>query len=125
MDIVSMTLYALINAEELGITSGNIDNLKGLTLAIQTLLALVGTEGNMGELLGLGADWSYNAIKQVGNYGEIYERTCCQDWYSSVLDQSMIFGRVVESFTLHRFVNRNQSKTGRCPVFFLNHRIVL
>ena len=30
---------------------------------------------NMGELLGLGADWSYNAIKQVGNYGEIYERT--------------------------------------------------
>ena len=74
MDIVAMTLYALINAEELGITSGNIDNLKA-NPSNPNVARLVGTEGNMGELLGLGPDWSYNAIKQVGNYGEIYERT--------------------------------------------------
>ena len=74
MDIVAMTLYALINAEELGITSGNIDGLKAKPV-ISAVARLVGAEGNMGELLGLGADWSYNAIKQVGNYGEIYERT--------------------------------------------------
>ena len=36
---------------------------------------ILGTEGNTGELLGLGADWAYNAIKQVGNYGEIYANT--------------------------------------------------
>ena len=69
-----MTLYALINAEELGITSGNIDNLKA-NPSNPNVARLVGTEGTMGELLGLGPDWSYNAIKQVGNYGEIYERT--------------------------------------------------
>ena len=74
MDIVAMTLYALINAEELGITSGNIDSLKAKP-GNPAVARLVGAEGNMGELLGLGADWSYNAIKQVGNYGEIYERT--------------------------------------------------
>jgi general L-amino acid transport system substrate-binding protein len=74
MDIVAMTLYALINAEELGITSENIDNLKA-NPSNPNVARLVGTEGNMGELLGLGPDWSYNAIKQVGNYGEIYERT--------------------------------------------------
>ena len=36
---------------------------------------ILGVEGNMGEMLGLSADWAYNAIKQVGNYGEIYART--------------------------------------------------
>jgi len=74
MDIVAMTLYALINAEEAGITSGNIDKLKA-DPPTPEIARLVGVEGNMGELLGLGPDWSYNAIKQVGNYGEIYERT--------------------------------------------------
>jgi general L-amino acid transport system substrate-binding protein len=74
MDIVAMTLYALINAEEVGITSDNVDELKAKPPTPE-IARLVGAESNMGELLGLNADWSYNAIKQVGNYGEIYERT--------------------------------------------------
>jgi len=74
MDIVAFTLYALINAEEAGVTSKNIDELKA-NPSNPDIARIVGTEGNMGELLGLSADWSYNAIKQVGNYGEIYART--------------------------------------------------
>ena len=74
MDIVAFTLYALINAEEAGVTSKNIDELKA-NPGNPDIARIVGTEGNMGELLGLSADWSYNAIKQVGNYGEIYART--------------------------------------------------
>jgi general L-amino acid transport system substrate-binding protein len=74
MDIVSMTLYALINAEELGISSKNIDSVKS-NPANPAAARIVGTEGIMGELLGLSPDWSYNAIKQVGNYGEIYANT--------------------------------------------------
>ena len=74
MDIVAFTLYALINAEEAGITSKNIDSMKA-NPPNPDVARIVGTEGNMGEMLGLSADWAYNAIKQVGNYGEIYART--------------------------------------------------
>lgn len=69
-NIVKWVLYALINAEELGITSKNIDRkLQDSSPAVKRLL---GTEGNMGSLLGLNNDWAVNAIKAVGNYGEIY-----------------------------------------------------
>lgn len=74
MDIVAYTLYALINAEEAGITSANIDSMKA-NPPNPDVARIVGAEGNMGEMLGLSADWAYNAIKQVGNYGEIYART--------------------------------------------------
>ncbi|MDB9862032.1 amino acid ABC transporter substrate-binding protein [Litorivicinus sp.] len=74
MDIVAFTLYALINAEELGITSKNVDEMKSNPPS-PSVARILGTEGNTGELLGLGADWAYNAIKQVGNYGEIYANT--------------------------------------------------
>jgi general L-amino acid transport system substrate-binding protein len=74
MDIVAFTLYALINADELGVTSKNIDSLKA-NPGNPSVARLVGAEGNTGELLGLGTDWSYNAIKQVGNYAEIYANT--------------------------------------------------
>ena len=74
MDIVAFTLYALINAEELGVTSGNIDELVA-NPGNPSVGRLVGAEGDTGEKLGLSADWSYQVIKQVGNYGEIYEST--------------------------------------------------
>jgi general L-amino acid transport system substrate-binding protein len=74
MDIVAFTLYALINAEEAGITSENVDSMKA-NPPNPDVARILGVEGNMGEMLGLSADWSYNAIKQVGNYGEIYART--------------------------------------------------
>ncbi|MDI3380511.1 amino acid ABC transporter substrate-binding protein [Xenophilus aerolatus] len=64
---------ALIEAEEVGITQANIDELKGASKdpAQQRLL---GTGDDLGKLLGLDKEWSYRAIKAVGNYGEIFER---------------------------------------------------
>jgi len=71
-DIVNWTVMAMIEAEELGITSQNVDEmLKSTDPNIQRLL---GVTPGMGKALGLDEKWAYNIIKQVGNYGEIFER---------------------------------------------------
>ncbi len=71
-NIVTWSLYAMINGEELGITSANIKNMKvSNILAIKKLL---GQEGAGGEGLGLKDDWAAQIIRQVGNYGEVFER---------------------------------------------------
>ena len=71
-NIVKWTLFAQINAEELGVTSANVDTmLKSENPNVQRLL---GTSGDAGAKLGLGANWAYEAIKQVGNYGEMFDR---------------------------------------------------
>jgi general L-amino acid transport system substrate-binding protein len=72
MMIVKWTLYAMINAEELGITSKNID--EALKSKKPDVMRLVGTEGAYGEDLGLTKDWAARIIRHVGNYGEVYER---------------------------------------------------
>src|SRR4029079_10978700 len=72
MMIVKWTLYAMINAEELGVTSQNID--EALKSKKPDVMRLVGTEGAYGEELGLSKDWAARIIRHVGNYGEIYER---------------------------------------------------
>src|ERR1700712_424066 len=72
MMIVKWTLYAMINAEELGITSKNID--EALKSKKPDVMRLVGTEGAYGEELGLTKDWAARIIRQVGNYGEVYDR---------------------------------------------------
>src|SRR6476646_7395200 len=72
MMIVKWTLYAMINAEELGVTSKNID--EALKSKKPDVMRLVGTEGTYGEDLGLPGDWAARIIRHVGNYGEIYER---------------------------------------------------
>jgi general L-amino acid transport system substrate-binding protein len=72
MMIVKWTLYAMINAEELGITSKNID--EALKSNKPDVMRLVGTEGAYGEELGLTKDWAARIIRHVGNYGELYER---------------------------------------------------
>jgi general L-amino acid transport system substrate-binding protein len=70
--IVQWTHYALITAEELGVTQANVDEKrKSDNPAIRRLL---GVEGSFGEGLGLTNDWAYRIIKHVGNYGEIFER---------------------------------------------------
>jgi len=72
LDIVKWTLYALLTAEELGVTQANLDEmLKSPNPAVQRLL---GVSGDFGKLMGLDNRWAYNAIKAVGNYGEIYAR---------------------------------------------------
>ncbi|MGB7973062.1 MAG: amino acid ABC transporter substrate-binding protein [Roseiarcus sp.] len=74
--IVQWTHYALITAEELGVTRANVDEkLKSDNPAIRRLL---GVEGSYGEGLGLTKDWAYRIIKAVGNYGEIFERNVGQ-----------------------------------------------
>jgi len=72
MLIVKWTLYAMINAEELGVTSKNID--EALKSKKPDVMRLVGTESNYGEELGLTRDWAVRIIRHVGNYGEVYDR---------------------------------------------------
>jgi len=71
-DIVRWTLFAMINAEELNITSKNIDEMMASTNP--SIKRFVGTEGNYGEQLGLSKHWAVNIVKLVGNYGEVFER---------------------------------------------------
>lgn len=71
-DIVNYSVLAMIEAEELGITSKNVDEMQNSPNPIVKRF-LGATPGN-GKALGLDEKWAYNIIKQVGNYGEIFER---------------------------------------------------
>jgi general L-amino acid transport system substrate-binding protein len=72
-NIVRWTLNALIAAEELGITSANVDQVKSTTKDPESR-RLLGADGELGKLMGLDGAWAYNVIKAVGNYGELYDR---------------------------------------------------
>jgi general L-amino acid transport system substrate-binding protein len=72
MDIVKWSLFAMIEADELGITSQNVDDMKANTTNAEAR-RMLGVEGDLNKGLGLEKDWAYNIIKHVGNYGEIYE----------------------------------------------------
>jgi general L-amino acid transport system substrate-binding protein len=71
-NLIKWTLYALINAEELGVKSGIVDD--ALKSANPDIRRLLGSEGGLGPQLGLPDDWAARAIRAVGNYGEIYDR---------------------------------------------------
>ena len=73
-DLVRWVLNGLIAAERLGITSKNVDEMKAKSQSAE-VRRILGVEGDFGPMVGVGKDWLYNAIKQVGNYGESYERT--------------------------------------------------
>lgn len=71
-NIVRWTLFAMINGEELGISTQNIDEMRiSNTLVIKRFFGL---EGNHGTGVGLKNDWTAEIIRQVGNYGEVFER---------------------------------------------------
>ena len=74
-DIVSWTHYALVQAEEFGITQANVDEIKSTTTN-PDIMRFLGSEADtkIGTDLGLTNDWAYNIIKGVGNYGEVFER---------------------------------------------------
>jgi general L-amino acid transport system substrate-binding protein len=72
-DIVKWMVFATIAAEEYGITSANVDDVRGSTENPEAR-RLLGLEGDLGLKLGLTNDFAYNVIKQVGNYAEIYDR---------------------------------------------------
>jgi general L-amino acid transport system substrate-binding protein len=75
-DIVRWTLIAMVNAEELGVTQANVDEMK--SSANPEIKRMLGTEGDFGKGIGLGNDWAFNIIKHVGNYGESFERNVGQ-----------------------------------------------
>ena len=71
-DIVRWTLNALITAEELGVTSANMAEMASGTNNPE-INRLMGTEGSLGEMLGLDAEWAQRALAVGGNYGELFE----------------------------------------------------
>ena len=71
-NLIKWTLYALINAEELGVKSTTIDD--ALKSSDPNIRRLLGVEGEFGTQLGLSNDWAVRAIRATGNYGEIFER---------------------------------------------------
>lgn len=75
--VVRWVLNGMITAEELGVTSANVDEMKTKSQSAE-VRRLLGVDGGFGAMLGLPDDWMYKAIKQVGNYGESYERTVGQ-----------------------------------------------
>ncbi len=71
-DIVTWVGFAMLNAEELGVTQANVEEMKGSDNP--EIKRLLGVDGNYGEQLGLTNDWVVRVIKVVGNYGESFER---------------------------------------------------
>ena len=71
-NLVRWTLYAAINAEDLGISTATIDD--ALKSTKPDVRRFTGAEGGFGAMLKLDADWAIRAVKVVGNYGEMFER---------------------------------------------------
>ncbi len=70
-DVVKWSLFAMIEAEELGLTSKNID--QHLSSANPSIQRFVGASGDIGKMMGLDNRWAVNIVKQVGNYGESFD----------------------------------------------------
>ena len=77
LNIIKWTHFAMLNAEELGVTQANVDEMKNSDNP--SVKRLLGTEGEFGGAIGLGNDWAYNIIKAVGNYGETFDRNVGPD----------------------------------------------
>ncbi len=72
LDLATWVHHAQVTAEELGVTSANIDSF--VDSKVPEIRRLIGLDGDLGQALGVDNRWAYNVIKQVGNYGEIWER---------------------------------------------------
>ncbi len=70
--ITKWVVFALLEAEEYGITQANVDQMKSSTDPV--VQRILGTSEDTGKLLGLDKDWAYRPLKMVGNYGDIFER---------------------------------------------------
>ncbi len=77
-NIIKWTFQAMVAAEEFGITSENVDEMRDSS-ASPVVRRILGVEGDLNAGLGLSTDWAYQVIKNVGNYGEIYERNVGPD----------------------------------------------
>jgi general L-amino acid transport system substrate-binding protein len=72
VNIVKWTIFALINCEELGVSSASVE--QAVKSKKPEIMRLVGTDGNFGEQAGLSRDWVVRIVRSVGNYAEIFER---------------------------------------------------
>jgi len=72
-DVVRWVLNAMITAEEFGVTSANVDKMAAGTDNPE-INRLLGSEGDLGKMIGLDKAWAWRAIKAVGNYGEVFEK---------------------------------------------------
>jgi general L-amino acid transport system substrate-binding protein len=75
-ELIRWTHFAMLLAEEAGVTSANVDD--QVRSEIPATRRLLGSEGDQGEALGLSKDWAYRIVKSVGNYGEVFERNVGQ-----------------------------------------------
>lgn len=73
-DIVRWSQYAMLEAEELGINSKNVDSVKANDQRPEVKRLLGVDETHLGKMLGLSDDWAYQIIKHIGNYGEVFAR---------------------------------------------------
>jgi general L-amino acid transport system substrate-binding protein len=72
LNVVKWTLFAMINAEELGVSTASVD--AAMQSQVPDVRRLVGNDGNHGEQLGLTKDWVVRIVKLVGNYSDVFER---------------------------------------------------
>ena len=102
-DIVRWAHFAMLNAEELGVTSKNVDKMKDdSNPAIRRLL---GVDGTFGENMGIGNDWAYHIIRTVGNYSETFERNVARPRRWALRAGSTHYGRKVACNMRRRFAN--------------------
>jgi general L-amino acid transport system substrate-binding protein len=78
LDVVRWTMMAMLEAEEQGVTSANVEQMLAESTN-PTVQRLLGKSGEFGKLMGIDNAWAFNIVKQVGNYGESYERTVGKD----------------------------------------------
>lgn len=76
-NIARWVLFAMINAEELGLTSDNIASFQNSENP--AIARLTGAQGDFGQMLGVHADWAFQVVSQVGNYGEVFQQTIGSD----------------------------------------------
>ena len=76
LDVVAWMLRAMIEAEEVGITRANVDEMR--RSQDPNIQRILGVTPGFGKALGLDEAWAYNMLKQVGNYGEVFDRTLGQ-----------------------------------------------
>ena len=77
LNIMKWTHFAMLEAEEFGVTQANVDEIKNSDNP--GIKRLLGTEGEFGTAVGLSNDWAYQVIKAVGNYGEVFDRNVGPD----------------------------------------------
>jgi general L-amino acid transport system substrate-binding protein len=72
-DVIRWSFNVMVIAEEFGVTQANVDDLKANSPNPE-IRRMLGVEGELGKMMGVSNEWAYNIIKQVGNYGEAFER---------------------------------------------------